>query len=96
MNIGNFDPNNIEIDKKFYKRYSYLLYWICDDKRFKIRKNLQPKFFVPFFKYMNGYFEEINGNRYLTLVPTNKSKEKKSKIWRTVGQNRTFNQVNNF
>ena len=25
---------------------------------------------------MNGYFEEINGNKYLTLVPTNKSKEK--------------------
>ena len=25
---------------------------------------------------MNGYFEEINENKYLTLVPTNKSKEK--------------------
>ena len=25
---------------------------------------------------MNGYFEEINGNKYLTLVPTNESKEK--------------------
>ena len=25
---------------------------------------------------MNGYFKEINGNIYLTLVPTNKSKEK--------------------
>ena len=25
---------------------------------------------------MNGYFEEINGNQYLTLVPTNKNKEK--------------------
>ena len=40
MNIENFDPNNIEIDEKFYKRYSYLLNWICDDKRFEIRKNL--------------------------------------------------------
>ena len=28
------------------------------------------------FKYVNGYFEEINGNEYLTLVPTNESKEK--------------------
>ena len=28
------------------------------------------------FTYMNGYFEEIIGNKYLTLVPTNKSKEK--------------------
>ena len=25
---------------------------------------------------MNGYFEEINGNKYLTLVPTDESKEK--------------------
>ena len=25
---------------------------------------------------MNGYFEEINENIYLTLVPTNGSKEK--------------------
>ena len=25
---------------------------------------------------MNGYFEEINPNKYLTLVPTNESKEK--------------------
>ena len=28
---------------------------------------------------MNGYFEEINGNKYLTLVPTNENKEKKFK-----------------
>ena len=28
------------------------------------------------FRYVNGYFEEINGNKYLTLVPTNKRKEK--------------------
>ena len=25
---------------------------------------------------MNGYFEEINGNKYLMLVPTSESKEK--------------------
>ena len=24
---------------------------------------------------MNKYFEEINGNKYLTLVPTNKTKK---------------------
>ena len=28
---------------------------------------------------MNGYFEEINRNKYLTLVPTNESKEKNKK-----------------
>ena len=33
---------------------------------------------------MNGYFEEINENTYLTLVPTNESKGKIKKyeeIW---------------
>ena len=25
---------------------------------------------------VNEYFEDINGNKYLTLVPTNESKEK--------------------
>ena len=32
------------------------------------------------FQYLNGYFEEIDGNKYLTLDPTNESKEKIKKI----------------
>ena len=28
------------------------------------------------FNKINGYFEEINGKKYLKLVPTNESKEK--------------------
>ena len=28
------------------------------------------------FRCVNGYFEEINGNKYSMLVPTNESKEK--------------------
>ena len=31
------------------------------------------------FNKINGYFDEINGNKYLTLVPTNESKKE---IWR--------------
>ena len=34
------------------------------------------KSFVNHFWSVNGYFEEIIGNRYLTLVPTNEFKEK--------------------
>ena len=31
---------------------------------------------------MRGYFKEFNKNKYLTLVPPNKSKEKKyKKLW---------------
>ena len=28
---------------------------------------------------LNGYFKEINGNKYLTLFPTNESKEEMKK-----------------
>ena len=28
------------------------------------------------FRYVNGYFEEINGNKYLMSVPTNESRDK--------------------
>ena len=34
------------------------------------------------FNKVNGYFEETNGNKYLTLVPTNENKEKKyEELW---------------
>ena len=32
------------------------------------------------FGKANRYFEEFNGNKYLTLVPTNESKEKTKKF----------------
>ena len=32
------------------------------------------------FNKLNEYFEEINENKYLTLVPSNESKKKKKKI----------------
>ena len=35
------------------------------------------------FRFVNRYFEEIKGNKYLMLVPTNESKKKKKKeeLW---------------
>ena len=45
----------------------------------KIKKELKifsvNRLYLVFGK-VNGYFEEMNGNKYLTLVPTNESKEK--------------------
>ena len=35
--------------------------------------------FYLIFRNINGYFEEINKSKYLTLVPTNESKEKVKK-----------------
>ena len=39
-----------------------------------ISKYVNPLYLI--FNKVNGYFEEINGNKYLTLLPTNESKEK--------------------
>ena len=46
---------------------------IKDSKYVKIN-SVNPLYLI--FNKVNGYFEEINGNKYLTLVPTNENKEK--------------------
>ena len=46
---------------------------IKDSKREKINR-VNPSYFI--FNKMNGYFNEINENKYLTLVPTNESRDK--------------------
>ena len=38
-----------------------------------------------FFRYVNGYFEEINGNKYLVLVPINESKKNIKKNMKNCG-----------
>ena len=55
------------------QKYSYLLYWICDDQEIPKIYTANPLYLI--FRYVNGYFKEIIGNKYLALVPTNKSKE---------------------
>ena len=46
---------------------------VKDSKYVKIN-SVNPLYLI--FNRVNGYFEEINENKYLTLVPTNESKEK--------------------
>ena len=62
--------------KQMKSHAKIFLFTIRDGKRFKIRKNLQCKSFVPYFQNVNGFFEENNGNKYLSVVPTNESKGK--------------------
>ena len=74
--VINFDPNNIKIDEKSYK--NILIYCIefvtfKDSKYIKIY-SVKPLYLI--FRNLNGYFEEINKSKYLTLVPTYESKEK--------------------
>ena len=57
------------------QKYSYLLYQICDNQRLEIRETYSVNHLNLIFNKVNEYFEEINGNKYLTLFPTNESKE---------------------
>ena len=77
INIKNFDLNNIKIDEKLHKNvliYDIGYVTIKDSEYVKI--NSANSLYL-IFKKVNGYFEEINGNKYLTLVPNNENKQKK-------------------
>ena len=77
IDIEHFDPNNIKIDEKsIFIRFTLFIYYIghVTIKEYVKSYRVNPLYFI--FRYVNGYFEEINRNKYLTLVPTNESKEK--------------------
>ena len=57
------------------QKYSYSLYWVCDEQRFEICENQYCKTFIPYFQ-VNGYFVKINKNKYSALVATNERKKK--------------------
>ena len=74
--IKKFDLNNIKRAEILYK--DILIYHIGyvtikDSKYVKIN-SVNPLYLS--FNKVNGYFKEINENKYLTLVSTNGSKEK--------------------
>ena len=85
--INNFDSNKIKIDEKSYKNiFIYYIGYVTikDSKCIKI-KSVNPLYLV--FSQVNGYFEEINKCKYLTLVTTNESKEKNKKyeeLWNSM------------
>ena len=54
------------------------LFTRLDIRRFKDLNNVKINSVNPLYLIFNkvsGGFDEINGNRYLTLVPTNENKE---------------------
>ena len=80
INIKNFDPNNIKIDEKPWKNICiyYIGYVTIKDQIFVNINSGNPLCFI--FSKVNKYFEEIDGNKYLIVVPTDESKGKMKKI----------------
>ena len=76
INIKNFDPINIKIDDESYKNILiyYIGYVTTKDLKYLKTNSVNP-FYLTFSK-VNGYFAEVDKNKYLMLVPTNESKEK--------------------
>ena len=60
--------------------YNFLLYGYVTIKKDLRTYSINPLYLI--FDKINGYYEEINGNKYLTLVPSNKSKNKIKKYER--------------
>ena len=74
IDIENFDLNNIEIGKNSYKNILFYYIGFTSIKQFVNMYSVDSLYLI--FRYVIGYFKEINRNKYLTLVPTNGSIEK--------------------
>ena len=74
INAENFNPINIKIDEKSYQ--NILIYYIgyVTIKEYVNIYSVNPLYLI--FKNVNGYYEEINKSKYLTLVLTKQSKIK--------------------
>ena len=75
INIKDFDSNLLKIDKKSYKSIDiyYIKYITMKDSDY-VKIN-SVNFLYLIIDETDGYIEESNGNKYLTLVSTDKSKE---------------------
>ena len=76
INIKNFDPSNIKIDDESYKNILiyYIGYVTTKDLKYLKTNSVNPFYLI--FSKVNGYFAEVDKNRYLIQVPNNESKEK--------------------
>ena len=74
--MENFNPDTTKMDEKSKK--DILIYYIgyvtINDSKYVKITSVNPLYFI--FNKVSGYLEEINENKYLTLTPSNESKEK--------------------
>ena len=77
----NVDPNKIKIDEKSYKN---ILIYLIEYVRVKDLRYVKINRYVKIIDKINGHFEKVNVNKYLTLVTTTESKEilrKYEELW---------------
>ena len=84
ISTRNLDPNKIKIDDKSDKNTLIYDVGYARVKNLKYIKINSINSLYLIINKRNGYIEENHGNKYLTLVPTDKSKyilEKYEELW---------------
>ena len=63
------------IDKKLYESIDiyYIVYITVKESEYVNTNSVNPLYLI--INEVDGYFEEINGNKYLTLVSIDKNKQ---------------------
>ena len=79
INIKSFDSNLLKIDKKSYRNIDihYISYITMRDFNYVNIKSINPLYLI--IGEEDGCIEKRSGNKYLTLVSTDKNKEVLSK-----------------
>ena len=84
INIKRFDADLLKIDKKLYKNIDiYYIGYITMKNSDYVKINSVNTLYLIINK-VDGCIEEINGNKYLTLVSTEKQRSI-NKVHRTLG-----------
>ena len=93
INIEDFDPNLLKIDKKSYKNIDiyYIGYITMKDSDYVKIKNVNPLYLI--ISEVDGHFEEKNGNKYLILDFTDKNKEALKKYTQLSGMESKINKL---
>ena len=75
INIKDFDPNRIKIDKKSCQNIViyYIGYITIKNLNYVKYNSLNPSYFI--IDKANGNIEERNKSKYLTLVSSDKNKD---------------------
>ena len=75
IKIKNFDPNSLKIDEKLYKNINvyYIGYITMKNSKYIKINRVNPLYLI--INEVDGNIKEKNGNKYLTLVFTDKNKE---------------------
>ena len=85
INLKNFDPNLLKIDKKSYKNIGiYNIGYITIKKIDEYESIYRVNPFHLQLNQANGYIEEKNGNKYLIFDTTDENKELQKKykdVW---------------